>query len=356
MINWKTILQESPINWLLEKENPSTRYFTLRDILDKDENNPEAAEAKQAILQSPVVKKILQKQTPNGNWEDPTSPYHPKYKSTYWQIMLLAQLGTDKTNPSIKKACEYAFTLQQPEGGFSSATLEQALKEYEIQQKKGKKLPQPQEFAASLVHEHQYSCLTGNMTAAFIRIGYKQDPRVKKALEWLMKIQNQDGGWLCPYWRAHTRDKHGCFYGTICPLEAFSEIDKKHLAKQMQDTIEKGAKFMLIHHLYKADHHDYKIINPNWLTLSFPFFYTYNILRGLDVLTRLGYSKDKRLEDATRILLQKRQKDGKWILENAPTGRMHTNIENKGQPSKWITLIALRTLKRIGTSSTTNHS
>jgi hypothetical protein len=354
MINWKTILQESPIDWLLEKENPSARYFTLRDILDKKENNSETIEAKQAIPQSPIVRRILQKQTPNGNWQDPTSPYHPKYKSTYWQIMLLAQLGTDKTNTHIQKACEYAFNLQQPDGGFSSSTLEQASKEYETQHKKGKELPTPQEFAPLLVHEHEYSCLTGNMVTAFARIGYKEDPRVKKALEWLVKIQNQDGGWLCPYWRAHVRDKHGCFYGTICPLEAFSEIDKKQMPKQMQDTIEKAAEFMLMHHLFKADHHNYRVINPSWLTLGFPFFYTYNILRGLDVLTRLEYSKDERLEDATRILLQKRQKDGKWILENTPTGRMHVNIENKGQPSKWITLIALRTLKRIGTNSTTH--
>lgn len=352
MIKWKTILQESPINWLLEKENPSVRYFTLRDILGKSENNTETIQAKQAIQQSPLIRKILQRQNPNGNWEDPTSPYHPKYKSTYWQIMLLAQLGTDKTNPQIKKACEYAFNLQQPEGGFSSTTPQQALREYEIQQKKGKELPKPQEFAASLVHEHQYSCLTGNMITAFTRIGYKEDPRVKKALEWLVKIQNQDGGWLCPYWRAHVKDKHGCFYGTICPLEAFSETDKNQMPKQMQDTTEKAAEFMLTHHLFKADHHNYRTINPNWLTLSFPFFYTYNILRGLDILTRLGYSKDKRLEDATEILLQKRQKDGKWILENTPTGRMHANIEDKGKPSKWITLIALRTLKRIGTDST----
>ncbi|MDI6691669.1 MAG: nitrogen fixation protein NifH, partial [Candidatus Bathyarchaeota archaeon] len=78
--------------------------------------------------------------------------------------------------------------------------------------------------------------------------------------------------------------------------------------------------------------------------------YGYNILRGLDVLTKLGYVNDERISDAVEVLLQKRQDSGKWILESAPTGRMHVNIEVKGKPSKWITLIALRVLKRLSLS------
>jgi ribonucleotide monophosphatase NagD (HAD superfamily) len=48
-----------------------------------------------------------------------------------------------------------------------------------------------------------------------------------------------------------------------------------------------------------------------------------------------------------QLLLQKRRLDGTWILESAPTGRMPTNIETVGKPSKWITLYALRVLKRL---------
>jgi hypothetical protein len=102
-----------------------------------------------------------------------------------------------------------------------------------------------------------------------------------------------------------------------------------------------------VHRLFKAEHHDYQTINSAWLKLSFPWFAGYNILRGLDVLTKLDYVRDGRLDDAVETLLQKRQENGAWVLENSPIGRMQTNIEAKGQPSKWITLIALRVLKRI---------
>jgi len=353
MFNWSEILKESPVDWLLEESNPSARYFTLRDILDKNEADSQVVAARNTIAESQVVKKILQKQNPEGYWEEPRNPYHPKYKSSYWQIMMLGQLGMDECDERVKKACEYIFQFQHSEGGFSSSTHETAMKDYEWLRKRGKKLPPLEQWASSLVYEHQYSCLTGNMAAALIRIGYEDDQRVRKALGWLVKIQNKDGGWLCPYWKAHVKDKHGCFYGTICPLEAFSEVKEEKLTEEMKETIAKGAEFLLMHRLFRADHHNYKIINKAWLNLSFPWFYGYNILRGLDVLTKLGYTKDERLNDAVKVIMQKRQRDGTWILEAAPIGRMQTNIEAKGKPSKWITLIALRTLKRISTTTQT---
>jgi hypothetical protein len=178
-------------------------------------------------------------------------------------------------------------------------------------------------------------------------MGYDSDARVLKALNWLVKIQNQDGGWLCPYWKAHIRDKHGCFYGTICPLEALSEMPEKMRTSEMRKAAEKAAEFLLMHRLFKADHHGYKVINQNWLKLSFPWFYGYNVLRGLTVLTKLGYVDDERLVDAVKLLLKKRSQDGTWLLENAPTGRMHANIETVGKPSKWVTLNALKVLKRL---------
>lgn len=115
-------LEGSSIQWLLEEANPSIRYFALRDILGKDENDSQVVAAKQAILESRIVKKILEKQNPAGYWEEPANPYHPKYKSSYWQIMTLSQLGVDKKCEKLRKACEYIFQFQLDEGGFTSET------------------------------------------------------------------------------------------------------------------------------------------------------------------------------------------------------------------------------------------
>jgi hypothetical protein len=351
MISWRHILDKSPVEWLLEKENPSVRYFTLRDLFDKKESDIEVKQTKAAIPNSKVISKIFSKQQPEGFWESRENPYHPKYKSTYWQIMTLGQLGIDKTDKRVQKACEFVFGLQLDEGGFSSYTRERALQEYEWMRTrthlKEKLQPESETWAQSLVTEHQYSCLTGNICTSMLRMGYEADSKLKKALDWLVKIQNADGGWLCPYWKAHIKDKHACFYGTICPLEAFSEVPQNQRTLEMKDAIEKGAEFLLMHRLYKADHHGYKIINRQWLKFSFPWFYGYHILRGLLILTKLGYTEDERMKYSVELLIQKRRQDGTWFLEGAPTGRMQVNIEAVGKPSKWITLNALRAIKRL---------
>jgi len=355
MTNWQDNLSKSPIKWLLETENPSVRYFTLRDLLDKKETDPDVKESKAAIPTSKLIAIILAKQKPEGCWENRDNPYLPKYRSTYWQIMILGHLGMDKNDKRVQRACEFALNLQSDEGGFSSYTRERALEEYEWMRTrthlKEKLQPEPKTWAQSLVTEHQYSCLTGNICAAMLRMGYGADPKVEKALNWLVKIQNKDGGWLCPYWKAHIKDTHGCFYGTICPLGAFSEVPEEERTPEMRRTIARGAEFLLTHRLYKADHHGYRVINGQWLRLGFPWFYGYNILRGLMVLTKLGYIHDERLTDATEVLIKKRRSDGTWLLESAPMGRMQTKIETVGKPSKWITLNALRVLKRLHKTS-----
>lgn len=66
MLDWPRILKESPIDWLLEETNPSVRYFTLRDILDRSKDDAELVAAKHAIRESQVVKRILGKQNPKG--------------------------------------------------------------------------------------------------------------------------------------------------------------------------------------------------------------------------------------------------------------------------------------------------
>jgi hypothetical protein len=360
MWNWQEILKTSPIEWLLEEENPSVRYFTLLDILDKNGNDLDVEAARSAICNSKVVSKIFSRQNAEGYWEDPASPYLPKYKSTYWQIMLLGYLGIDKEDDErVEKACEYIFNFQLVEGGFSMYGKAAALGEYELirkqAQRRGEKIsPKPdRKWLQSFIIEHEYSCLTGNMVAALIRLGYIDDSRVKKALDWLVEIQNKDGGWLCPYWKAHIKDTHGCFYGTICPLEAFSKVPRKKLTKEMAQAIERGAEFLLMHRLFRADHHGFKIIKSDWLKFGFPLFYRYDVLRGLLVMTKLGYnlSNDERLNDAVGILFQKRCPDGKWILENTPSSRMQTNIEVRGKSSKWVTLNALRVLKYLSKDS-----
>jgi hypothetical protein len=346
---WKTTLKADPTDWLLDPENPSVRYFALRDLMDNPEGHPEVVEAKNALEGSRWVSRILGKQKPGGYWESEDRPYQPKNKATYWQIIFLSQLGLDKGIEEVSRAVEYIWGFQHEEGGFCSVKEAGALVEYEIRKerasKRGKELPPFEEWAPGRIRESEMSCLTGNVAAALIRMGYAGDPRLRRALDWLVEVQNRDGGWLCPHWRAHIRDKHGCFMGTVPSLEAFSLLSPSLRTPEMDEAVERGVEFLLMHRLYKADHHDFKVIKESWLKLHFPCLF-YDILRGLDVVTRLGHENDERIQDALEVVMSKQDQDGRWVLEKTP-GNMHTSFGTRGRPSKWVTLNAMKVLKRI---------
>jgi hypothetical protein len=338
------------LDWLLEESDPSVRYATMRDLLEYDHYDPFLRAARKKISTSRTIGRIFSKQRPEGYWESARSPYLPKYKASYWQIMMLADLGMSRMDPRVRNACRYIFQFQHPEGGFTCHTRHTALREYKWRIHRGQKLPRQNEWIEKHIRDGQLSCLTGNIIAALARLGFEKDVRVRKALNWLVSVQNGDGGWLCPYWSAHIRDTHSCFYGTIGPLDAFSELSLDSRTPPIHEAITRGAEFLLMHRLYKADHHGYNIINNRWLKQTFPLFVNYTLLRGLDVLARLGCTREERTSDALLLLRQKRLASGTWILESSPSGRMQVNIEPVGRPSKWLTLIALRVLKRFHAS------
>lgn len=57
---------ENIINWLLEEKEPSIRYRTLTELLDKPETDPEVIEAKESVLQSKNVCRLFDRLDDRG--------------------------------------------------------------------------------------------------------------------------------------------------------------------------------------------------------------------------------------------------------------------------------------------------
>ena len=134
--------------------------------------------------------------------------------------------------------------------------------------------------------------------------------------------------------------------GAVKTLKALAEIPENKRTTAVKNTIEKGAEYFLLHHVFKSSHNVSHVPKPGWLKFGFPLMYQTDALEILKILTNLCY-KDKRMQEAIDIVVSKQDKQGRWILENTFNGRYQVNIEKKGEPSKWITLNALRTLKRF---------
>ncbi|HOE94789.1 MAG TPA: hypothetical protein PLU97_05235, partial [Candidatus Cryptobacteroides sp.] len=125
--DWKTLLKADSIDWLLEKENPSVRYFTLKQILDKPENDTEVQQAKILIMKSGIVAEILEKQKEAAYKENFPKFYTNKYKGLVWSLIVLAELGAEPS-PQIKEQCEYMleYSQEKQHGGFSQNTAVKA--------------------------------------------------------------------------------------------------------------------------------------------------------------------------------------------------------------------------------------
>ena len=333
MINWKSLFNSDIAEWLLEENNPSVRYYTLVDLFEKDIKAKDVKETKENIMLEGNVPKILNKQKEGGYWVDQENFYvNTKYKGTVWSLIVLAELNADGKDNRINQTCEYILKISQDRksGGFSHRG----------------------NLNEGGSHDHIIPCLTGNMIWALIRFGFLEDPRVKQGIDWILKYQRLDDGierapqeW--PYERyKNCWGKHTCHMGVIKNLKALAEIPPKKRTAGINNFIDKAAEYVLNHRIYKQSHNLNEVAKQEWTQFGFPLMWKIDALEVLDILTKLGYHDD-RMQDAIDLVVSKQEKNGRWILEKTFNGRVQVNIEQKDKESKWITLLALKVLKRF---------
>ena len=318
----------------METENSSVPYFALIELLGKPQDDAEVVSAKKEVMLVGVVPKILSKQNSDACWEAPEEYYTAKYKGTSWQLLILSELGADGKDEHIQKACEFILEASQDleSGGFSlwhSAKM------------------------GSGRHSGVIPCLTGNMVYSLVRLGLLDDERVQRGVDWIVRYQRFDdfGSRVPNVWPYENLvsgyfGKHSCHIGVVKSLKALAEIPVNKRSKAVNDTIAQGAEYMLKHHIHKRSHNLSKVSKHSWLHFGFPLMYQDDVLEVLGILTKLGY-KDKRMQEAIDLVVSKQDSQGRWPLENTFNGRFQTNIEEKGKPSKWITLNALTVLKKF---------
>ena len=314
------------LQWLLEKDQPAVRYYALLNLLDRKVADPEVQNARSRIGRVGWAAEQLRQQGPKGFWE-PREPrnvsewvdflYFPPFLSTNWRALVLSDLGLDSSDPRIRKLADRIF-------------------EYKLR------------FSSPFNFFHEETCITANTARMLTRFGYAEDRRVRKLFDWLLEDQREDGGWNCSQGTPGTLDAWEA-------LAAFASLPKASRSPKMVEAIEKGAEFYLERNLFREG----KKYAP-WFRFHYPSHYFYDVLVGLDLLTQLGFSSDRRLGPALDILREKRQKDGSWWMDRvhpdlAPGMKIYSDmkkvrplmIEPAGAPSKWNTLKALTVLKRV---------
>jgi hypothetical protein len=185
-------------------------------------------------------------------------------------------------------------------------------------------------------------CVNGRVVAVGAYFGEDEQSVVDR----LLGEQMADGGWNCEQESGSTR---GSFHTTICVLEGLLEHERATGgSRAVTAARELGQEYLLERRMLRRLSDD-EVIDPVWTEFSFPTGYHYDALRGLEYLRSAGVKPNARMAEAIDLVASKRDADGRWLLENVHPDELDAEPGvAEGQPSRWITLRALRVLRWAG--------
>ncbi|WP_158373595.1 hypothetical protein [Cellulosimicrobium cellulans] len=170
---------------------------------------------------------------------------------------------------------------------------------------------------------------------------------VSRVVDRLLAEQLPDGGWNC---EAENGSVRSSFDTTACVLEgllayehAAADLDTARAAAAREARL-RGEEYLLARGLLRRLSTG-EVVDPAYLDLAFPFYWHYDVLRALDHLRATGAPPDPRTAEAVGHVRSRRRADGRWELDRVHPGAVHVPMEDRvGEPSRWITLRALRVL------------
>jgi hypothetical protein len=328
-------LRGDPVSWLLESTTPEVRYLALRDLLNRPENDPELATARRLAHQQGPIATILANMDKDGFWVNPGPGYNPKYRSTVWSIILLAQLGASiKEDNRIAQACTYLLDHALAKAG---------------------------QFTASGAPSGTADCMQGNLSWALLELGV-EDPRLELAFDWMARSVTGEGiasmeerqaavryyaGKCGPNFACGSNNKLPCAWGAAKVMLAFGKWPRERRTDVVEHAIQQGVDFLFSVDPSLVAYPTGYSNKPsgNWWKFGFPVFYVTDLLQIAEALTALGFGHDPRLSSTWSMILNKQDVNGRWALEYDYSGKTWVDFGSKKEPNKWVTLRALRVMK-----------
>lgn len=332
---WQDQLNADSVSWLISSSSPGVRYLALRDIADLPSEHPDLIAARVAAHQSGPIATVLDQMTEQGYWSKPGPGYNPKYFSTVWSIILLAQLGAHmEQDPRIARACAYIIDQALAPGG---------------------------QFASATAPSGTADCLQGNLCWALLELG-SADPRLDTAFEWMARTVTGEGlapagdrqanlryyaGKCGPNFACGANNRLPCAWGATKVMLAFGRLPASRRTPLIEQAIQQGIDFLFSVDPATAAYPSGYSSKPNqsWWKFGFPVFYITDILQVVEALASLGLATDPCLENAIQLILSKQDPQGCWPLEYDYAGKTWVDFGPKKQPNPWVTLRTLRVLK-----------
>ncbi len=311
-------------DWLLDSD-PAIRWQALRDLENAPAGVVAAERAK--VATEGWGARLLALQREDGTWDGgalfPANFKFSREEGQPWTateptLSLLRAFGIDPRAEKVRKAIDKAGDVARWEHAG-------------------------QRFFDGEVEP----CINGRTLAIGAYFGQDVDGIAAR----LLTEQLEDGGWNC---EAENGSVRSSFDTTINVLEGLLEQEQADGGTtELREARRRGNEYLLERNLFRRKSTG-EVIKPDYLQLSFPNRWHYDILRALDYFRAAGDRPDPRMGEAIELIRSKEQPDGTWSLENTHRGKVHFSLEeDDGKPSRWNTLRARRVLNWYDASGAT---
>jgi hypothetical protein len=291
------------LKWLLDSD-PAIRWQVMNDLTGES-HNAIAAERSRVATEGWGAQ-LLARQSRNGKWGGRKEDQG--LLVTFYSLVVLKDLGLDPLSSQARKMVERV-----------------------------EKLVFQWHDNRPFFHGETEPCINGRI----LGLGsYFKEPNDALANQ-LLGEQLEDGGWNCEA----PKSRRSSFHTTICVLEGLLDYERAGRKSAAVTRARKRAENYLLERRMFRSLRTGEVIDKRWLRFSYPAFWHYDVLRGLDYLRNAGIKPDSRLREAIETVIARRHQNGRWPLNFLHPEHIPLEMETAvGSASRWNTLRALRVL------------
>jgi hypothetical protein len=301
------------IDWLLDSD-PAIRWQVMRDLAHEPTDVVAAERAR--VGTEGWGAQLLARQAPDGLWAG--NAFSQDHTDTFHVLELLRRLGLDPGSEPAQRAIGLVREhVTWGDGAWWN----------------------PPWAEAGFFEGEVEPCINGNVVSTGSYFGVDMRPLVDR----LLGEQLLDGGWNCEVENGATVSSFGT---TINVLEGLLEFERATGDSALvREARRRGETYMLERRLFRRKSTG-EVIDPSWLQFSFPTWWHYDVLRGLDYLRDAELKPGEPVAEAITVVEGNRDSDGRWPLQNVYKGETYLRMDDgEGKPSRWNTLRAMRVLE-----------
>jgi hypothetical protein len=331
MIAEKPILKT--IEWLQEGE-PWIRYRTWLDLLQSDTDDPLVQHDYNALISDPQISSIVDEL---NTWPGEAIKRHNDANLLLHKLSFLADIGLTTDHQPIREIVSKIIKYKSKEGPFEVV------------------LNVPAHFGGSGKDELSWIlCDAPSILYSLVRFGMENEKNVHKALKYLvMKVRNN--GWGCTASSSLSNKFLGpgkkedpCPYANLLMLKVLAQTD----TWKYSSACHSGTETLLDLWEKSYSRHPFLFkMGTDFRKLKAPLIW-FDLLHVTDVLSQFEWViNDHRFLDMINVLTAKANHKMQFTAESIWMAWEAWDFGQKKYPSRWITLLVLRILKRVEKSS-----